>query len=117
MAYQQHDPKSCCFSSLDFNIKSSNKFSAENKIVTCISPLLTGTILDNIVFENAIMTDESRNFKKPHLRHKLEQWKKYDTFDILNNISKYVTLVHFIYIVGNVNHALSVVGRWIFESN
>ena len=89
MAYQQHDQNSCCFSSLAFNIKSSNKFSAQNKIVTCISPLLTGTILDNIVFENAIMTDESRYFRNQHLRHKLEQWKKSDTFDILNNISKF----------------------------
>ena len=32
-----------------------------------------------------------------HLRYKLEQWKKIGTFDIMNNISKYVILVQLMY--------------------
>ena len=39
------------------------------------------------------------------------------TFDILNNISEYVTLVKLMYSVGNVNHSVIVVGKWLFDSN
>ena len=45
---------------------------------------------------------------------------KYETmgyFDILTDISEHVTLVQFMYSLGNVNHAISVVEYWIFESN
>ena len=63
------------------------------------------------MFANAIMTD--RNIKKwdQHLHYKLEELNKIDTFDILNNISKYLILVQLIYSVGNVNNAVSVVGK------
>ena len=40
-----------------------------------------------------------------------------DDYDILNNISEYVTLVQLMYSLGNMNHAISVVGYWIFDSN
>ena len=42
--------------------------------------------------------------------------KKYD-FDIRNDISEYVTLVQLMDSLENVNHAISVVGYWIFDSN
>ena len=35
----------------------------------------------------------------------------------MNSISEYVTLVQLMDSVGNVNHAVSVVGKWIFDSN
>ena len=35
----------------------------------------------------------------------------------MNNISKHVTLVQLIDLLGNVNHALIVVGKWIYDSN
>ena len=38
------------------------------------------------------------------------------SFNILNNISEHVTLVQFMDSIGNVNHAVSVVGSWIFDS-
>ena len=44
-------------------------------------------------------------------------WNKNDDFDIINKISEYVTLVHLIDSLGNVNHAISIVGYWIFDSN
>ena len=53
---------------------------------------------------------QSRQTKKRNvdqqLCYKLEQWKKIGTFDILNNNSKYVTLIQLMDSVGNVNHAL-----------
>ena len=39
------------------------------------------------------------------------------TFDILNNISKYVILVKLVDSLGKMNHAVSVVGKWLFDSN
>ena len=42
---------------------------------------------------------------------------KNDDLDILNGISEDVTLVQLIDSLGNVNHVISVVGYWIFDSN
>ena len=70
-------------------------------------------ILDRVMFANAIMTDIKIRKGDQHLHYKLEQWKKADTFDILNNISEYVTLVQLMYSLCNVNNALSVVRNWI----
>ena len=36
---------------------------------------------------------------------------------ILTDISEHVTLVQLMDYLGNVNHAISVVGYWIFDSN
>ena len=47
----------------------------------------------------------------------MEHWKKIGTFDILNNFIKHVTLVQIMDSVGNVNHSVSVFGKWIFDSN
>ena len=38
-------------------------------------------------------------------------------FDIINEISENVTLVQLIDSLGNVNHDISIVGYWIFDSN
>ena len=43
--------------------------------------------------------------------------KKNDAFNILNDISENVTLVQLMDSLVNVNHAISIVGYWIFESN
>ena len=60
------------------------------------------------------MTYEARRKIEDHTCYKLEQWKKTGTFDILNNISEYVTLVQLMDSVVNANHKFSVVGEWIF---
>ena len=39
------------------------------------------------------------------------------SYDILTYISEHVNLVQLMYYLGNVNHAISVVEYWIFESN
>ena len=52
-----------------------------------------------------------------NLQYNLKIQKKDDTFGILNDISEYVTLVQLIYSLVNLNHAISIVGYWIFGSN
>ena len=37
--------------------------------------------------------------------------------DILTDIPKHVNLLQLMYYLGNLNHSISVVGYWIFESN
>ena len=44
-------------------------------------------------------------------------WKKNDAFGILNDISECVTLVQLMESLGNMNHSISLVRNWIFDSN
>ena len=44
-------------------------------------------------------------------------WHKKDAFDILKNISEYVTLVQLLDSFVDVNHVISIVGYWVFDSN
>ena len=39
------------------------------------------------------------------------------SYDILKEITEHVTLVQLMNYLGNVNHAISVVRYWIFDSN
>ena len=52
-----------------------------------------------------------------HLRYNLKILNKRDNFYILNNVNEYVTLVQLMESLGNVNHAISIVGYCIFDSN
>ena len=53
---------------------------------------------------------------KHNLQYNMMIWKKNDSFDILNDISEDVNLVQLMYSLVNVNHAISIVGYWIFDS-
>ena len=63
------------------------------------------------------MPNRRRIKGEQNLRYNLKIWKKNDAFDILNDISENVTLVQLMDSLGNVNHAISIVGYWIFDSN
>ena len=54
------------------------------------------------------MSDQERNFVDQYLRYNLKQWKKKGTFDNMNSISEYVTLVLLMDSPGFVNHVVSV---------
>ena len=45
------------------------------------------------------------------------KYKKLGEYKILEDISANVTLVQLMYSLVNVNHAISVVGSWIFDSD
>ena len=51
------------------------------------------------------------------LRYNMKVWHNKDAFDLLNNISKYDTLVQLIDSLGNMNHDIIIVRYWIFDSN
>ena len=45
------------------------------------------------------------------------KYKNMRYYDILTDISEHVTLVYLMDYWGNANHAIGVVGYWIFDSN
>ena len=51
------------------------------------------------------------------LCYTFESWKISGSFDILNDISKYVILVQFLESIGNVSHALTIYVNMILYSN
>ena len=52
-----------------------------------------------------------------NLQYNLNIWKKNNAFDILNDIREDVNLVQLMESLVNVNHSISIVGYWIFDSN
>ena len=51
------------------------------------------------------------------MHYNLIKYKKKDLYKLLEDISENVTLVQLMDSLGNVNHAISVVGCCIFDSN
>ena len=70
-----------------------------------------------IDFANEIMLNRKRNKGEARVHYKLIKYKKMGDYKILKDISANVTLVQLMDSLGNVNHAISVVGSWIFDSN
>ena len=48
-------------------------------------------------------------------RYNLKVWQKKYAFDILNDISEDITLVQLMESLENVNHAITIVGYWLFD--
>ena len=53
---------------------------------------------------------------EPKVHYILKKYKKKGSYDILIDMSENFTLVQLIDYLGNVNHAISVVGYWILDS-
>ena len=70
-----------------------------------------------IDFANEIMLNHKRNKGEARVHYKLMKYNKMGDYKILEDISADVTLVQLMDSLGNVNHAISVVGSWIFDSN
>ena len=54
---------------------------------------------------------------EPRVYYSLRKYKNMGSFDIMTDKTKHFTLVQLMDYLGNVNHAISVVGYWIFDSN
>ena len=72
---------------------------------------------NRIDFANEIMLNRKINKGETRVHYKLMKYKKMSEYKILEDISANVTLVQLIDSLGNFNHAISVVGSWIFDSN
>ena len=95
--YHQKSYNSCCLSSL----ASAFHFIGDNRSVPALinkieeSLTLQKEHFKNIIHSsNAVMKNRREKLKgEQNLGYNLTIWKKNDAFDILNNISEYVTLV------------------------
>ena len=72
---------------------------------------------NTIHFDNAITKNRIKIKGEENLQYNLTIWKKNYAFDILNEISEDVTLVQLMGSLGNLNHDISILGHWIFDSN
>ena len=70
-----------------------------------------------IDFANDILKNKKRNIGEAKVHYNLIKYKKKDLYKILDDISKHFTLVQLMDSLENANHAISVVGYWIFDSN
>ena len=72
---------------------------------------------NRIDFANEIMLNRKINKGEARVHYKLIKYKKMVGYKILEDISANVTLVQLMDSLENVNHAISVVGSWLFDSN
>ena len=72
---------------------------------------------NRIDFANEIMLKRKRNKGEARVHYKLMKYKKMGDYKILEDTSENVNLVQLMDSIGYVNHAISVVGSWIFDSN
>ena len=70
---------------------------------------------NRIYFANAILKNEKKGEHKMY--YILIKYMKKESYDILKDISKIITLFQLMDSLVNVNHATNVVGYWIFYSN
>ena len=63
------------------------------------------------------MKNKKRNKGETNVHYSLIKYKQKGTYNILKESSENVTLVQLMDILVNMNHAINVVGHWIFDSN
>ena len=72
---------------------------------------------NRIDFANVILKNKKINIGEARVHYNLIKYKRMREYKILEDISENVTLVQLMDSLVNVNHAISVVGNWIFDSN
>ena len=72
---------------------------------------------DCIDFANAIIKKTKKYIGEPIVYYSLSKYKNMGSFDIFTDISEHFTLVKLMSYSVNVNHAISVLGYWIFDAN
>ena len=105
------------FSSLASAFVSINQIKASNAIALRIDKSLESEVGNCIDFSNAILKNEKKMKGGPKVHYSLLRYNSKGYYYILKDISEHVTLVQLMDSLGNLNHAISVFGSWIFDSN
>lgn len=107
--YQQHDKRICLYASF----------------ASCMA-FLGHKHLAHIVYQNAERAGQSVNnveklidivYKNGPKRWKKIKKYKQNQLDVLNNISQNPTIVVLVTSTGGTEHAVTILSRWIFDSN
>ena len=117
LKYCQKILNSCCFRSLASAFANFNHNTADNAISMRIEESLKSEVGNFIDFANDILKNMKINVGEARLHYNLIKYKKMREYKILGDISEDVILVQLMDSLGNVNHSISVVGNWIFDSN
>ena len=83
----------------------------------CIEESLKIEVGNRIDFANDILKSDKINEGESMVHYSLIKYKQKGLYESLEDISENVTLVQLMDSIGNVNHAFSVVGCWIFDSD
>ena len=117
--YHQKSSNSCCLGSLE----SEFHCIGDNRDITHIvnrieeSLALQTEIFKSIIhFASSIMKNRRKIKGEQNLQYNLTIVKKNNDFDILNEISEDLTLIQLMDSLVNVNHTISIVWYWIFDS-
>ena len=82
-----------------------------------IEESLNSEVGNRIDVAKDILINNKRKIDETKVHYNLIKYKKKGLYKFLEDISKHVTLVQFMDSLGNANHAISVVGNWIVDSN
>ena len=82
-----------------------------------IEESLKSEVGNHIDFTNDILKDQKINKGEPKVHYNMMKYNKMREYNFLEDISANVTLVQLMDSLVNVNHDISVVGNWIFDSN
>ena len=115
LIFSQKSFNSCCFSSLASAFASIKQIKAANSISLRTNESLTSEEGNRIHFAYEIMQNRKINKGEPRVHYSLEKYRQKGEYDILNNVTANVTLVQLMDSLGNVNHAIIVVGSGIFD--
>ena len=117
LKYRQDLLNSCCFSSLESAFAIINQGKSENSTAMRIEESLTSDVGNCIDFEDDILKNEKNIEVEQKMYYSLRKYKTMVSFYICTYISEICILVQLMDYLGNLNHAISVVGYWIFDSN
>ena len=70
-----------------------------------------------INFATVIMFHQEKNIGEQCLRFNIILWKNQGSFHAFNDISDHLTLLQLMDSIGIINNAVSIFGKWIFDSN
>ena len=82
-----------------------------------IEESLKSEVGNRIDFANDILKNKKTNKGEPKVHYNMMKYNKMREYNFLEDISANVTLVQLMDSLGNVNHAIIVVRKWIFDSN
>ena len=117
LKYFQKSLNRCCFISLASDFVSIEQIKASDAISLRIEESLKSKVGNLIDFASNILKNEKINKGQPKVNYSLIKYNKEGSYDIISDISEHVTLVQLMDSLGNVNHAISFVGYWIFDSH
>ena len=125
--YQQHNDPTCHFSSLASALHAiGDHVAAElffSRLSDSLQVLPSSLVINNrkyksrIDYAHDVITNHIKILHSPKCNYQCKVYKPGKEFDILKNRSEFPTLVQLVDLHGNMQHCVTLAGKWIFDSN